>query len=95
MKLKKKKCGKRMLLWGLVLKFMYGYRNFIFLILKCVIERWLDRKFIIVLDISYVIFIFGIVEKLIKVIKYLIGKIIVLLWKVIIYFELYLIDIYL
>lgn len=44
--------------------FMYGYRNFIFLILKCVIERWLDRKFIIVLDISYVIFIFGIVEKL-------------------------------
>lgn len=75
--------------------FMYGYRNFIFLILKSVIERWLDRKFIIVLDISYVIFIFGIVEKLIKVIKYLIGKIIVLLWKVIIYFELYLIDIYL
>lgn len=41
-----------------------GIEILFFLILKCVIERWLDRKFIIVLDISYVIFIFGIVEKL-------------------------------
>lgn len=91
----KKKCGKRMLSWGLVSTFTHGYRNFTFSILKRVTERWSDRKPTIVSDTSHVIFTFGIVEKLIKVIKYLTGKTTALLWKVIIHFELYLIDIYL
>lgn len=95
LKWKHKKCGKRMLSWGLVSKFMHGYRNFTFSILKRVTERWSDRKPTIVSDTSHVIFTFGIVEKLIKVIKYLTGKTTALLWKVIIHFELYLIDIYL
>lgn len=91
----KKKCGKRMLSWGLVSKFMHGYRNFTFSILKRVTERWSDRKPTIVSDTSQVIFTFGIVKKLIKVIKYLTGKTSALLKKVIIHRELYLINIYL